>query len=109
MVETGPKRIAKLLAGMRANPAGVRFPDALAVAAHFFGKPRRSGTSHHVFKTPWVGDPRINPQASGRDAKPYQVRQLLADFGFHDIEVRRAGGIPGARRLLLAAARRSRF
>ena len=40
--------------------------------------PRRSGTSHHVFKTPWVGDPRINLQASGRDAKPYQIRQLLA-------------------------------
>jgi hypothetical protein len=73
-----PKRIAKLLADMRENPAGVRFPDALAVAAHFFGKPTRSGTSHHVFKTPWVGDPRINLQASGRDAKPYQVRQLLA-------------------------------
>jgi 2-polyprenyl-3-methyl-5-hydroxy-6-metoxy-1,4-benzoquinol methylase len=34
---------------------------------------------------------------------------LLADFGFHDIEVRSAGGLPGARRLLLAAARRSRF
>ena len=37
----------------------------------------RSG-SHHVFKMPWAGDPRINLQANGRDAKPYQVRQLLA-------------------------------
>jgi hypothetical protein len=38
-----PKRIAKLLAGMRANPAGVRFPDALAVAAHFFGQAEAIG------------------------------------------------------------------
>jgi 2-polyprenyl-3-methyl-5-hydroxy-6-metoxy-1,4-benzoquinol methylase len=34
---------------------------------------------------------------------------LLEDFGFHDVAVRRAGGPPGARRELLACARRSRF
>jgi ubiquinone/menaquinone biosynthesis C-methylase UbiE len=34
---------------------------------------------------------------------------LLADFGFEQIEVRGAGGIPGARRTLLASAVRSRF
>jgi hypothetical protein len=73
-----PRRIAKLLAAMRENPGAVRFRDALAVAEHFFGKPRRSGGSHHVFKMPWAGDPRINLQEAGRDAKPYQVRQLLA-------------------------------
>jgi 2-polyprenyl-3-methyl-5-hydroxy-6-metoxy-1,4-benzoquinol methylase len=37
------------------------------------------------------------------------LRELLADFGFYDVEVRRAGGPPGARRQLLASARRSRF
>ena len=37
------------------------------------------------------------------------LRRLLEDFGFEDIEVRAAGGIPGARRLLLASARRARF
>jgi 2-polyprenyl-3-methyl-5-hydroxy-6-metoxy-1,4-benzoquinol methylase len=37
------------------------------------------------------------------------LRELLADFGFHGIEVRGAGGMPGARPLLLAIARRSRF
>lgn len=37
------------------------------------------------------------------------LAQLLADFGFHDIHVRGLGGVPGARRTLLAAARRSRF
>jgi 2-polyprenyl-6-hydroxyphenyl methylase/3-demethylubiquinone-9 3-methyltransferase len=36
------------------------------------------------------------------------LERLLGDFGFEDIEVRGAGGMPGARRLLLASARRSR-
>jgi hypothetical protein len=64
-----------LLAGMRANHGAVRFRDALKVAQHFFGKPRRSG-SHHVFKMP--GEPRINLQEDGKDAKHYQILQLLA-------------------------------
>ena len=34
---------------------------------------------------------------------------LLEDFGFEDVQVRTAGGLPGARRLLLARAIRSRF
>jgi SAM-dependent methyltransferase len=37
------------------------------------------------------------------------LTRLLEEFGFQDIEVREAGGLPGARRLLLASARRSRF
>jgi 2-polyprenyl-3-methyl-5-hydroxy-6-metoxy-1,4-benzoquinol methylase len=37
------------------------------------------------------------------------LRRLLEDFGFEDIDVRGAGGLPGARRLLLASARRARF
>src|SRR5271166_1368041 len=37
------------------------------------------------------------------------LTELLEDFGFHDVEVRRAGGPPGARRELLASARRSRL
>jgi 2-polyprenyl-3-methyl-5-hydroxy-6-metoxy-1,4-benzoquinol methylase len=34
---------------------------------------------------------------------------LLEDFGFEDVRICRAGGLPGARRVLLAAARRARF
>ena len=72
-----PKRIAKRLADMRADPSNVRLRDALVVAEHFFGTPRRSG-SHHVFRTPWPADPRVNLQeAGGGKAKAYQVRQLL--------------------------------
>jgi SAM-dependent methyltransferase len=37
------------------------------------------------------------------------LARLLEDFGFADIDVRKAGGLPCARRLLLASARRSRF
>ena len=37
------------------------------------------------------------------------LRRLLADFRFEDIDLRRAGRLPGARRLLLASARRARF
>ncbi|MGH7104219.1 MAG: hypothetical protein ACREFJ_17695 [Acetobacteraceae bacterium] len=71
------KVIGKLLAGMQTSPRAVRFSDALKVAEHYFGKPRISG-SHHVFRMPWPGDPRINLQSEGGKAKPYQVRQLLA-------------------------------
>jgi 2-polyprenyl-6-hydroxyphenyl methylase/3-demethylubiquinone-9 3-methyltransferase len=37
------------------------------------------------------------------------LRGLLADFGFHDIEVHGAEGLPGVRQVLFAAARRSRY
>jgi SAM-dependent methyltransferase len=37
------------------------------------------------------------------------LARLLADFGFERIEVRGAGGLPGARRELFASALRSRF
>ena len=42
-----------------------------------FGKPRQTGTSHAIFKTPWVGGPRINIQDDKGKAKAYQVRQVL--------------------------------
>jgi len=37
------------------------------------------------------------------------LKRALEDSGFEDIEIREAGGIPGARRLLLASARKSSF
>jgi hypothetical protein len=30
-----------------------------------------------IFKTPWIGDPRINIQNDGGKAKAYQVDQVL--------------------------------
>lgn len=54
------------------NPSNVKFDDLLAICIERFGKPRING-SHHIFKTPWKGDPRINIQRDGKMAKPYQV------------------------------------
>jgi hypothetical protein len=68
---------AKILDQMRREPANVRFVDLKKVCQRYFGKPRQSGTSHAVFKTPWVGDPRINIQDDKGRAKTYQVRQVL--------------------------------
>ncbi len=70
-------KIEDLEAAMRANPKGISFLDAVKVATHHFGKPRNKGTSHHIFKMPWPGDPRVNLQNKDGKAKDYQVRQLL--------------------------------
>lgn len=67
----------KILDQMRREPSNVRFVDLKKVCQAHFGKPRQTGTSHAVFKTPWVGDPRINIQDDKGRAKAYQVRQVL--------------------------------
>lgn len=67
----------KILDQMRREPANVRFADLAKVCESYFGKSRQVGTSHSIFKTLWVGDPRINIQDDKGKAKPYQVRQVL--------------------------------
>ena len=67
----------KILEQMRREPATVRFSDLKKICEAHFGKPRQSGTSHAIFKTPWPGDPRVNIQDAKGKAKPYQVRQVL--------------------------------
>ena len=64
---------------MRREPTNVRYSDLLKICEEFFGKPRQSGTSHTLFKTPWPGDPRVNIQndKGKAKAKAYQVRQVL--------------------------------
>ena len=68
---------AKILDRMRREPANIRFGELRKVCEEYFGKPRQTGTSHTIFKTPWAGDPRINIQDDKGDAKAYQVRQVL--------------------------------
>lgn len=59
------------------NEGQVRFKRLVTICENYFGKPRIVG-SHHIFKTPWPGDPRLNLQEEqGGKAKPYQVRQLI--------------------------------
>jgi hypothetical protein len=74
------RSVADIVAAMRTNPKGLRFTEARKVAEHYFGrfgKPRIAG-SHHIYKTPWPGNPRINLQEDrSGSAKAYQVSQLL--------------------------------
>ena len=69
--------VDKIIARMREEPKNIRFADLKKVCEVFFGPARQSGTSHLVFKTPWPGDPRVNIQNAGGQAKAYQVRQVL--------------------------------
>jgi len=71
------KEIKELVASFLENPKNVRFKDLAKVCEYYFGKPRQSGTSHCIYKTPWPGDPRVNIQNKKGFAKPYQVRQVL--------------------------------
>lgn len=70
--------IPDIVTRMRRNPAGVRFSELCKVCDYYFGEARQRGTSHRIYKTPWVGDPRVNIQSSKGNAKAYQVRQVLA-------------------------------
>lgn len=65
-------QIDKIVTAMRQNPTNVRFADLVKVCEHYFGEARQRGTSHRVYKTPWVGDPRVNIQGDkGGKAKAY--------------------------------------
>ena len=57
------------------NPESVSFKELVAICRAHFGEPRIR-ESHHIFKVPWLGDPRINIQKAGKMAKPYQVRMV---------------------------------
>ena len=70
-------KIDDILAQMKRNPRDVRFADLCKVCEILFGKPRKSASSHRVYRTPWQGDPRINIQNHKGKAKAYQVKQVL--------------------------------
>ena len=70
-------QIEKLIKELELSEKNVRFSHLLTICENVFGE-YRTGGSHHIFKTPWQGDPRINLQKlKGNLAKPYQVRQVL--------------------------------
>lgn len=58
------------------NPKNVRFAELLKICKVLFGEPRTAG-SHHIFKVPWPGEPRVNIQPDGKSAKSYQVKQVV--------------------------------
>ena len=69
--------LADIVEDMRNNPATVRFADLCKVCDGYFGPPRQTSGSHRIYKTPWIGDPRVNVQNDNGKAKVYQVKQVL--------------------------------
>ena len=70
-------KIEDILVRMKMKPSDIRFSDLSKVCIYYFGLARQKDGSHHVYKTPWQGDPRINIQNHKGKAKAYQVRQVL--------------------------------
>ena len=68
--------IAETIEKLEREQASTRFAALVGICTAHFGEPRVKG-SHHIFKTPWAGDPRLNLQADKSKAKPYQVGQVV--------------------------------
>jgi len=69
--------LTDILEKMSNNAAGVRFVEVCRICDHYFGQARQASGSHRVYKTPWIGDPRVNIQNYRGFAKVYQVRQII--------------------------------
>jgi hypothetical protein len=69
--------VTDIISEMLNNPACIRFADLCKVCEHFFGPARQSSGSHRVYKTPWIGDSRVNIQNDKGKAKAYKVKQVL--------------------------------
>lgn len=78
--------INDILQAMHNNPDGVRFSDLYRVCEHYFGEARQTSESHRIYKTPWIGDPRVNIQNDKGVAKAYQVKQVLKAIERMEIE-----------------------
>lgn len=62
---------------IRSRGQKIRFSELRDTCTKVFGSPRIRG-SHHIFKMPWGGSPRVNIQpGKGGKAKGYQVQQVL--------------------------------
>jgi 2-polyprenyl-3-methyl-5-hydroxy-6-metoxy-1,4-benzoquinol methylase len=75
-----------------------------------------STPDHGPLSRLWIGlsraafQARFDPRADHlRFYTRQMLAELLADFGFADVAVKNAGGLPLARRVLLASAQRKRF
>ena len=79
-------KIKDILIKMKNNPADVRFSELSKVCIYYFGQARQKDGSHHVYKTPWQGDPRINIQNNKGLAKAYQVKQVLLAIDKLEVE-----------------------
>ena len=78
--------LTDIIQTMRNNPASVRFAELCKVSDHYFGQARQTSGSHRVYKTPWIGDPRVNIQSDDGKSKAYQVKQVLKAIERMEIE-----------------------
>ena len=69
--------IEDIIRELERSPNNVRFSDLCKICDYYFGEARQKSTSHHVYKTPWQGDPRVNIQEKDGKGKAYQVRQVI--------------------------------
>jgi len=76
--------IQEKLKQFKNNPKNAKFAELCKVCEFYFGKPRQSGSSHKIYKTPWQGDPRVNIQ--NYKAKAYQVKQVLKAIERMEVE-----------------------
>ena len=69
--------IQTIIHAMKNQPKNIRFKDLCKVCDAYFGCARQLGSSHRLYKTPWLGDPRVNIQNAKGKAKSYQIKQVL--------------------------------
>ena len=79
-------KIKTLVRQFKNSPQNVLYSDLCKVCEHYFGKPRQSGSSHRIYKTPWQGDPRVNIQNKRGKAKAYQVKQVIKAIERMEVE-----------------------
>ncbi|AGQ33379.1 MULTISPECIES: hypothetical protein [Serratia] len=73
------KGIRSAIEDLQQRQNSIRFTELITICTRWFGPPRLNGGSHHVYRMPWQGDPRINIQrGNGGTAKVYQVKQVIA-------------------------------
>ena len=75
------KVLQQILRG--SSDANVAFHDLRGLLLHL-GFEERTRGSHHLFRKSGVSD-RVNLQAEGKHAKPYQVRQVRAIIVKHKL------------------------
>ncbi len=68
----------RLYAKIRRNPTNVRFAQIVRLAVESGFVEARVRGSHHIFRHPEYQGVLLNLQDHKGQAKPYQVRQLLA-------------------------------
>ena len=69
--------IRDIIKKLEKSPSNIRFAYLCKICDFYFEKTRQKGTSHHIYKTPWQGDPRVNIQEKNGKGKYYQVKQVI--------------------------------